>query len=284
MGGEADGGTPAGAPPGATPPGWSEVDVALEQRLHADEVRLARDEARLAQDEARLAHDETVQRRMRRTEWATGGLLVLTVAALGMAWYGLNRDIDAVARADPKPGSVTTGSIRDGAVTGPKLAAGAVGTAALAAGAVTPADLAAGAVRGVAIADGAVTGRAVAPNALTGTDIAEGTLGTVPRATSAADAAALGGVPAARYVTRASVVRAASGTSTLRSKGPITATCPAGTAVIAGGGEVQGAVPGVALTVSAPAGTSGWTVAAGAATTPPAAWRLVATAVCTRGG
>ncbi|MCC6830467.1 MAG: hypothetical protein IT200_03900 [Thermoleophilia bacterium] len=302
----------ADAPQPGPPEGWTAADLALENRLEANEARMARDEGRIAQEERWL-------RRSWRLETAMLAMLALTGGALFMSWFALNRDVEAVARAAPKQDSVGTGAIRSGAVTGDKLADGAVTASKLTRGAVTagalapravgaaalapkavgaaalaPASvgrlaLATGAVGPNKLADAAVTGRAIADGSITGVDVAEHTLtvGSATRATSAVqarNAASLGGVAAGRYVSRVTLVRQASTTSTLRARGPITATCPAGTRVIAGGAAVDGSARGVALVSSAPEGDAAWTAEAAAAERPAAPWRLVVTAICADGG
>lgn len=299
----------AGAPDQGRPGGWSATELALENRLEADEARMARDERRIDDEERRLARDERWLRRSWRLELALLAMLGLTGGALFMSWFALNRDVEAVARAAPKEDSVGTGAIREGAVTGDKLADGAVAASKLTRGAVTagalapravganalaPASvgrlaLATGAVGPNKLADGAVTGRAVADGSITGADIAESTLtvGSAARATSAVqarNAASLGGVAAARYVSQVTLVRQSSTTSTLRARGPITATCPSGTRVIAGGAAVEGSARGVALVSSAPDGDAAWTAEAAAAERPTAPWRLVVSAICADGG
>ncbi len=236
----------------------------LEQRVIRDEIRLARDEERIAQEENWI-------RRNWRLELVLAGLLALTMAALVLSIVALNRDIDEVAAAAPRDDSVGASVIRDGAVVASK------------------------------IASGAVSARAVGADALTGAQIAETTLTRVPRAAIAAkagtatranraasaaradDSVALGGVAASRYLNELSVVRAQTATSTLAIKGPVSATCPAGSAVIAGGASIDGAAR-VALTTSAPDGDDSWLAEAAAIGTPSAPWRIVVTAVCARGG
>lgn len=269
--------------------GATGTEDALERRLAADEARLGRDEARLAADEYRLAEDETWIRRGWFLGLALGVLLLLTIAALVLAVVALNRDIEAVAKADPKDGSVGTAALGDDAVTGPKIAAGAVGSRQIEAGAVTAPALADGSVRARAIAVDAVTARALADDAVTGRAVDESTLGAVPRARAAdsaltaQDSAALGGVTAAGYVRGVRVVTAATATSTLEVKGPLTATYPAGTLVISGGASVDGARR-VAITTSTPDGRRGWTAEATAIGSTTGPWRLEATAVCATGG
>lgn len=239
----------------------------LEQRVIRDEIRLARDEAIIAQEQNWI-------RRNWRLELALAGLLALTIAALVIAVVALNRDIDAVAAAAPRDDSVGTSVLQDRAVSAAKLA------------------------------DGAVTARAVGANAMTGVQIDETSLARVPRAAAAdsatradrataadratnaeraGNAVALGGVGAAAYVHDVSVVRARTAASTLSVKGPLRAQCPSGTTIMAGGAAIDGATR-VALTTSAPDGADAWVAEAAAIGTTTGPWRIVVTAVCTRGG
>src|SRR5262245_33390802 len=249
-----------GAEPGGN--AWRSADLALERRIVHDEIRLAADEERIAQEE----------RWIRRNWWlalTVGGLLALTIAALVVSVIALNRDIDAVARAAPKDDSVGTSALRDGAVTSPQVADGAIGRGQL--------------------ADGAVTGRKVARRSLTAAQIDQATLTAVPGAArakaadSAGDASELGGVSASRFLRDLTAERAQTATSTLAVKGPLTASCPAGTTVVGGGAAVDGAAR-VAITTSAPEGDGAWTARAAAIDTPSSPWRLVVTAVCASGG
>lgn len=234
----------------------------LKQRLLRDEIRLAHDEERIEQDE------RWIQRNW-RLALALGGVLALTVLALVLSVIALNRDIDTVASAAPRDGSVGTAALQDAAVTAGKLAEGAV---------TKP-----------AIADGAVTSKAVAANGLTGADIDETTLGQVPSAkaaasaSSASDADALGGLAAGRYLNRPTVVTTRSSTSTLAAKGPLSATCPSGTRVVSGGASIDGAAR-VAITTSAPDGQDEWIASAAAIGTPSGPWTLEVIAVCAHGG
>ncbi len=245
------------------------IDAELERRLHADEQRILGDEIRLARDEQRIEQEERWIRRNWRLALALSGLLALTIVALVISIVALNRDIDAAAAAAPKDGSVGTAALRDGAVTRAKIAPAAIG--------------------GAVVADGAVTGRMVAANTLTGAQIQESSLAIVPRATRADaagradDASRLAGVAAGEYLRGLTVARAQSQTSTLDAKGPITASCPNGTTVIAGGVAIDGAAR-VALTTSAPDGTSGWVAEAAALGTGSAPWKIVVTAICASGG
>jgi hypothetical protein len=241
--------------------------------------RLVRDEIRLAHDEERIEEDERWIRRNWRLALALSGVLAITIVALVLSIVALNRDIDSVATATPKDASVGTAALQDGAVTAGKLAKGAV----------TPAALAGAAVTKSAIADGAVTSRAVPANGLTGADIDEATLGQVPSAktastaASASDATALGGLAAAKYLNRPTVVTTRSSTSTLAAKGPLSATCPSGTRVVSGGATIDGAAR-VAITSSAPDGTDEWIASAAAIGTPSGPWSLEVIAVCAHGG
>ena len=79
------------------------------------------------------------------------------------------------------------------------------------------------------------------------------------------------------------MAEAQSQTSTLDVKGPVTASCPSGTTVVAGGVAIDGAAR-VAITTSAPDGTSGWVAEAAALGTGSAPWKIVVSAVCGSGG
>ncbi len=266
-GSERDPGGPPGDAGGRDDPSGS--DTELERRLHADEQRIIGDEIRLARDEERIAQDERWIRRNWRLALALSALLALTIVALVISIMALNRDIDAAAAAAPKDASVGTAALRDGAVTRAKIAPAAVG--------------------GSVVADGGLTARMVAANTLTGAQIQESTLGTVPRATradaatTAGDASRLGDVAAAQYLRGLTVARAESQTSTLAVKGPVTASCPAGTTVIAGGVAIDGAAQ-VAITTSAPDGTAGWIGEAAALGTGSSPWKISVTAICASGG
>ena len=88
----------------------------------------------------------------------------------------------------------------------------------------------------------------------------------------------------AAYLSAVSAVQAASDSNADTVKGPVTATCPAETIVIAGGASIEGATGGVAVTSSAPEGPNAWTATAEAFAPTSTAWRLVVTAVCAAGG
>ena len=97
------------------------------------------------------------------------------------------------------------------------------------------------------IKKGSLSGNRLQSHSLTGTQINLGKLGTVPKAGSAS-------ISKLTYVTVNS--NAPSGVV-----GPSTATCPAGTFVIGGGGQVSDFEEGQAIVGdSYPNGTAGWTV------------------------
>ena len=286
---------PAPTPvPPPHPPGWDASDSLLEARLEADEQLIAKEE-----------------KAIRMTGWVVGFLavaLVGAIAALAVGIAALNRDIDAVAQATPKDGSVGTAALQDASVTADKLAAGSVGTAAIADGAVAGQDLAAGsvgtsalapdavtrqaiaasAVAGAQIADRAVAGKKVARDSLTGNHIKERTLGSVPAAKTAAEAAtaedadALGGRSATAYLAAVRLVEATTAADSDPSK-DVTAVCPSGTRVIAGGAALAGALRGVAIVASTPI-AGGWLAVAAARPGDHDPWQLEATAVCAVGG
>jgi hypothetical protein len=280
-----------------TSDGSDQAPTRVEERLTADEERLTRDETRLYAQEQRLADEGRWLHRAWRLELVLGGVLALTIAALVISVVALNRNIDAVANATPKDKSVGTAALKDGAVTSNKLAGGAVvsqklakgavGRSAIAPNAVAGTALAAGAVGTKAIANGAVNGSKVASNGLTGANINESSLGTVPsatQATTAGDAGSLAGVAGSRYLSRATVVQAVTGTSTAAIKGPLTATCPKGARIIAGGASISGVSRDVAITASAPDGEHAWVAQAATVGQPTAPWRLQVTAICAIGG
>ena len=220
------------------PPDWSSADSVLESEIQ--------------QQEQEIKQEEHAIRTNRMLVVLALALVGLTVAALVMSIIALNRDIDAVAKAEPKPNSVSTGSIKNGAVTQPKIAAGAVDAS------------------------------RVANNALTGAQINEATLAAVPSATKAVtadDAVKLGGVAAANYISGVKNVQASTGATSATLKGPIVATCPSGTRVLGGGAEVQGA-RNVAIIESTPSGTTGWSAIAAVQSGSAPSWGLIVTAIC----
>lgn len=247
------------------PPDWSSSDSVLERLI---------------------AHEDTAIRVNRRLAIGALGLLGLVIAALVLSVIALNRDINSVAKAEPKDNSVGTSALRDGAVTSGKLADGGVTAAKLGAGAVLNPALADSSVGHKKLRQDAVDSSTVAPESLTGADISEGTLAKVPlasRADVADQAGALDGVPASQYLSGIQVSTGA-GTRSLRSFRTQTATCPAATRVLGGGAAIEGTVGGVAIVESSPDGPSAWRAVAEATGEPDGAWRLVVTAICARGG
>jgi hypothetical protein len=269
------------------------LDPAVELRLSRDEERPGADELRLARDEARLDADERMLRHNRTVALvaaAVVGTLAVAVAGLVIALFALNRDIDTVAKAAPKDDSVGTVAIKNDAVTADKLAIGSVTGAALAPGAVDAPAITTGAVDRRALGRGAVGRSEVGRDALTGAQIDERTLARVPSARSASragvasDAQALGGVSATGYVSQVKLVRVASRANARRTKGPLSAACPAGMRIIAGGAAVDGPSRGVALVRSSPTAAQDWVAVADAYRATGTPWRLVVTAVCATGG
>jgi hypothetical protein len=236
------------------PPDWSASDSVLESEIEQEERRIRDVESELGDERRRIRVNRIL---------AIGAacLASLAIAALVLSIVALNRDIEAIARADPKDGSVTEASIAGGAVTADKLADGAV----------TPRSLAAG----------AVGAPAVAGDSLTGAQIAEASLAQVPQAATAQDAKKLGGVAATAFVQGVTQVRVATDQAPSAVKGPILAACPAGTRVIGGGAEVEGS-RNVALIESAPTGTTGWTAIAAQQGGGSVSWRLVVHAICAK--
>jgi hypothetical protein len=249
-----------------------------EERLDVDEARLDRDEVRLSVDEARL-EDEAEEGRTNRgiavVAVALGVVLVIAVTALVLSLAALRRDVHVLAHAAPD-GSVSTAAIQDGAVTAPKLGGGSVGRAAVAHRAIGRAQL----------ATHAVGTRAVGRNALTGAQIREGTLARVPSATRAnsanraLDAAELGGLPPAAYLSCLVTVKAVTVRSAGREKGPLVARCPSGLRIVSGGTEVRGVASGVSILRSAPIDGQGWLGRAATAGRGAPRWRLVVRALC----
>jgi hypothetical protein len=200
------------------------------------------------------------EKRLTTTRAIAGIAVALGALALALGLFALTRDEEPAPAGAPAEDSVGTDALQDGAVTAEKIAAGAV--------------------TGDALAEGAVTDASVAPDSLTGASIDESTLERVP---SARNAGRLGNVPAAAYLSGVATAQAASDSNADTTKGPVTAACPDGTVVLAGGAAIEGAT-GVAVTSSAPEGTTGWTAAAEAFAPTTTAWRLVVTAVCAAGG
>jgi hypothetical protein len=298
--------TPETTPPRPHPPGWTASDAALEARLEADE--------------ARIAEEEKWIRRNWRLALAVAVLLALTISALVVSVIALNRDIEAVARAEPKDDSVSTAALQSGSVTADKIAAGAVGNPQLATGSVTTDRLTAGVVVAGSIANdavtapaiaaravgnaelgpesvgtkklipGAVTGAKVAGDTLTGDNIVEGSLGQVPTAASAetadraTNAVRLGGIQAGEYLHGVEVAQARSADD-LQPVKQLSVGCPAGTEIVSGGATADGAPLGeVAIAASTPNGNAAWLAVAVALEPQDDPWQLVVTAICAAGG
>jgi hypothetical protein len=258
----------------------------LEARLQIDEDRLRADEARMAADERLLRANRLVA----RIAIVLAGTLIIAVAGLTVSLFALNRNIETVAKAAPKDDSVGPAALKVGAVTASKIAPGSVSTDAIAAAGVRRADIAPGAVGGAQIAVGSVTRGDVRHDTLTGAQIDEGTLRhvasaqTTAHAVTASDAQALGGVSSSSYVSRITVVRAATPASRQRTKGPVAARCPSGMRVVSGGAAVDGTSHGVAIARSAPDAGESWTAVANSYRAPTVPWRLLVTAICVTGG
>jgi hypothetical protein len=163
---------------------------------------------------------------------------------------------------------VTQTALAEGAVTQPTLADGAVSKRALANGAVSEPKL----------ADGAVTGAKLAADSLGGREIDESSLEEVPLAAEAevARSVDLGGL-----VPQVQTADAQSASDVSPLKGPVEASCPSGSRVVAGGAEVvsEGEVAPAAITASVPTAT-GWSASAMAFATSEVPWRLHVVAVC----
>jgi hypothetical protein len=273
----------------AKPVGETEPQVRdLSEPGRSLEARLAADEARLVEDEERLLADEEAARTTRAvslTGVTIAGVLVIAVAALVIAVIALRQDVTAIENAAP-PGSVGAAAIRESAVTADKLATGAVGTSALKHGAVTKGTIATGAVGTDELAQRAVRGNDVALDALTGAQIHEPKLARVPsaaRSGTAANSSALGGAAAGAYVAHVRTVRVSTAMTTETIKGPLTASCPAGTRVISGGATVEGAMRGVSIVSSGPT-KHGWTALARRTGGHSNPWRLIVTVIYAKGG
>lgn len=234
-------------PPSRYPPGPGRPEQGLEGRLTEGERHIV------------------TNRHLAVAALALAVLLVVAVVALVVGLAALNRDVEAASTARPADDSVGTAALQGGAVTSEKLAVNAVITDSL--------------------ADAAVTGAKVAPDSLTSENIDESTLERVPSAKSAKNAASLGGVAASAYLSGVTVVQAQSDSNTDEEKGPVTASCPAETIVIAGGAALEGATSGIAIVESAPTDDqTAWVASAQAFAPPATGWRLVVTAICATGG
>ncbi len=185
---------------------------------------------------------------------------------------------DSVSERVLADGAVQQPELGDGAVTGAKLADGAVGTRALANGTVKEPKLADGAVTGAKLAGDSITGANVAADSLGGREIDESSLEQVPLAAEAevARSVDLGGL-----VPQVETVDTQSASDVTPVKGPVEASCPSGTSVVAGGAEVisEGDPVPVAITASVPTST-GWSASAMTFAESETPWSLHVVAVC----
>jgi hypothetical protein len=183
--------------------------------------------------------------------------LVLAVAACG----GSDQTIDTDELAN---GAVVSSKIADEAVTKNKLATGAVGTARLEDESVTLEKLAPDAVDADRVTD----------DSLTGADIDESTLEGV-------NATTLNG--SSSFVIDVQPVEQTSSVNGNDRKGPVTATCPDGTAVLSGGAAIvteSGAKLAVALTASTSNAGNGWNAEALEIRPVSEGWGLRVVALC----
>jgi hypothetical protein len=173
-----------------------------------------------------------------------------------------------------EPETVGSDQIENGAISTPKLADEAVTKEKLAPGAVGTARIEDGAVSADKLEDGAVTGEKVADDSLTGADVDESTLEGV-------DAVTLNG--SASYFNEIETVQQTSSLNTNDRKGPVTATCPDGTTVIAGGASIvteSGTKLPIALTASTSNAGNGWNAEALEIRPVEEAWGLRVVAHC----
>lgn len=172
------------------------------------------------------------------------------------------------------PDTVGTDQIEDGAVVTRKLADGAVTAEKLAERSVAERALAEAAVTLTAIAPDAVDAERVIDDSLTGDEIDEATLEGV-------DAATLNG--SASFIRDVQAATQTSSINTNDRKGPVTATCPEGTEVVAGGASIVTAsgrkVP-VALTASTSNAGNGWNAEAIEVQPVNEGWGLRVVALC----
>lgn len=140
--------------------------------------------------------------------------------AMGVALLSLVLAVGGTSYAAVKlpAKSVGTPQLKNNAVTAPKLKNGSV----------TGAKLRAGSVDGKALAGGAVNANQVAGDSLTGAQINEGTLGTVPSASSASSA----GIQSLTYTTGSGSLGPDTGAT-------LHGDCPAGLRPISGGLRVD---------------------------------------------
>jgi len=196
------------------------------------------------------------------------------IIVLALAACGGGDETDQVGSDQLENGAVSTPKLADEAVTKDKLAPGAVGTARLEDGAVDSDKLADEAVTGDALADDAVAGDKVADDSLIGADVDESTLEGV-------DAATLNG--SASYFNEIQSAQQTRSLNTNDRKGPVTATCPDGTVVIAGGASIvteSGTKLPIALTATTSNSGNGWNAEALEIRPVDEAWGLRVVALC----
>jgi hypothetical protein len=173
--------------------------------------------------------------------------IVLSTAALVVAVLGATPVGEAARELVIPRGSVGTPQLKKGAVTAPKLAKGAVNSAKVLNGSLLAADSKAGQLPSGEKGDKGDPGPAGPP-----------------------------GLSELQFV---------SATSPSNSDSPkfVTASCPEGKKLVAGGGAVGSA--SVSLRVSAPApGLSGWNAGAHETSATASSWAVSAVAVCARTG
>jgi hypothetical protein len=161
---------------------------------------------------------------------------------------------------------VGTDQLENGAVTTPKLADEAVTKAKLASGAVATGRIEDGAVTTDKLANDAVDGEKVADDSLTGADVDESTLNG-----------------SASYFNDIQAIQQTSSLNTNDRKGPVTATCPQGTKVVAGGASIvteSGTKLPIALTASTSNAGNGWNAEALEIRPVEEAWGLRVIALC----
>lgn len=146
-----------------------------------------------------------------RTFNSSRAAMALSAIALFAALGGTSWATSLISGAQIKNGTITAAKIGRGQVKHANLASGAVHGANLAAGAVTTRSIAASAVTSSQLADGAVTTTKIADNAVTSAKVQDGSLTASDVAPNtflaakgtATNSAALGGSPAADFVTGA---------------------------------------------------------------------------------
>lgn len=172
--------------------------------------------------------------------------LALFLALTGSA-FAVGVGKNTVRSAQIVDSTVRTIDLRDNAVSSPKIADAAVTAADLGTDSVGSDEIAKDAVKSEEIADNAVTTTEVAPDSLTAGDLAANSVTSSEVADESLGANDLAANSVGSSELQAGSVRAselagiitASNTTTLTAgaTGGVTATCPAGTVVISGGGN-----------------------------------------------